>query len=139
MLTNNNRNNLEGIAVGRFLPRFREFSSILITFSLTVFAWIFFRAANMEHAISYIGGIFSASLFTINGSEFLGANLNILVLLSLIGIFLLIEWIGRNGQFALDVIGLKWRPPIRYAMYYLIIIAIFWFGGKEQEFIYFQF
>ena len=43
----------------------KEFFSILLTFSLTVFAWIFFRANNIGHALSYISEIFSPSLFTI--------------------------------------------------------------------------
>ena len=54
-------------------------------------------------------------------------------------IFVFIEWLGREGQFAIQNLGIKWKRPIRYGMYYAIIIAIFWFSGKEQQFIYFQF
>jgi hypothetical protein len=54
-------------------------------------------------------------------------------------IFVFLEWLGREGEYAISNLGLKWKRPIRYAMYYAIIIAIFWFGGKEQQFIYFQF
>jgi hypothetical protein len=36
-------------------------------------------------------------------------------------------------------LGIKWGRPFRYAMYYAIIIAIIWFGGKQHQFIYFQF
>lgn len=57
----------------------------------------------------------------------------------LIVIFVIVEWNGREGQYAISNIGLKWKSPARYAIYYLIIIAIYWFGGKEQQFIYFQF
>jgi hypothetical protein len=57
----------------------------------------------------------------------------------LLGIFILFEWLGREGQYAISDLGFKWKRPIRYAMYYAIFIAIFWFGGKEQQFIYFQF
>ena len=62
-----------------------------------------------------------------------------LQILFLIGVFVFIEWLGREHQFAIQNLGIKWKRPIRYAMYYAIIIAIFWFGGKEQQFIYFQF
>ena len=54
LLTKNNRNNLDIAAHGRNLPSIRELSLMLLTFSLTVFAWIFFRADNIGHAISYI-------------------------------------------------------------------------------------
>lgn len=57
----------------------------------------------------------------------------------LVVIFLLVEWNGREGQYAISQLGIKWKRPVRYAMYYAIIFAIFWFGGKEQQFIYFQF
>ncbi len=92
----------------------------------------FFRAENIGHAVNYITEIFSSSLFTI--PEIRPRNTILLIM-----IFVLVEWFGREGQYAISVIGLKWKRPFRYAMYYAIIIAIFWFGGKEQQFIYFQF
>lgn len=136
LLTNNNRNNLEIVAQGKFLPSIKELSYMLLTFGLTVFAWIFFRANNIGHAISYISEILSPSLFTI--PKFAGIW-KALTTIILIGIFVLIEWQGREGQYAISQLGIKWKRPLRYAMYYAIIIAIFWFGGKEQQFIYFQF
>ena len=132
LLTNNNRNNLETVAQGKSLPSLKELSFMLLTFGLTVFAWIFFRAENIGHAINYISEIFSSSLFTIPTIR----PRNLILLLMA---FVIIEWFGREGQFAIQHLGLKWKRPIRYAMYYAIIIAIFWFGGKEQQFIYFQF
>jgi D-alanyl-lipoteichoic acid acyltransferase DltB (MBOAT superfamily) len=132
LLTNNNRNNLEIVAQGKLLPSLRELFFMLLTFGLTVFAWIFFRANNIGHAASYISEIFSTSLLTL--PEVLPKAVLILVV-----IFVLVEWLGREGQFALANLGMKWKRPIRYVMYYAIIIAIIWFGGKEQQFIYFQF
>ena len=109
---------------------------MLITFSLTVFAWIFFRANNLGHAVSYISEILSPSLFSI--PDF--ANMKrAFTLIILVCVFILIEWVGREQQFAIANLGLKWKRPLRYAMYYAIILTIVWFGGKEQEFIYFQF
>lgn len=132
LLTNNNRNNLETVAQGKLLPSIKELSFMILTFGLTVFAWIFFRAENIGHALSYISEIFSSSLFTI--PEVIPK-----ILILLIMFFVFIEWLGREGQYAISNLGLKWKRPIRYAMYYAIIIAIFLFGGKEQQFIYFQF
>lgn len=132
LLTNNNRNNLETVAKDKLFPSLKELSFMLLTFGLTVFAWIFFRAENMGHAISYISEIFSSSLFTIPTIR--PRNLILLIM-----IFVFLEWLGREGQFAIQNLGIKWKRPIRYGMYYAIIIAILWFGGKEQEFIYFQF
>jgi D-alanyl-lipoteichoic acid acyltransferase DltB (MBOAT superfamily) len=132
LLTKNNRNNLEIVAKGKFFPSIKELSFMMLTFGLTVFAWIFFRAENIGHALSYISEIFSSSFFTI-------PEIQPIFLFLLIVVFVFIEWLGREGQFAIQNLGLKWKPPLRYAMYYAIIMSLFWFGGKEQQFIYFQF
>src|SRR5690606_34552897 len=51
LLTNNNRNNLEIVAQGKYFPTWKEWLAMCITFGLTVFAWIFFRAENIGHAL----------------------------------------------------------------------------------------
>ena len=48
LLTNNNRKNLGVVAEGKLFPHLRELFAMLTTFSLTVFAWIFFRAENIK-------------------------------------------------------------------------------------------
>ena len=53
--------------------------------------------------------------------------------------FLAVEWQGREQPYAIARLGLQWSRTPRYIMYYLIILAICWSGGTEQEFIYFQF
>ena len=132
LLSNRNRANLDIVGQGKIFPSFREALAVLITFALTVFAWIFFRAESLSHAFSYISGMFSGDLFSI-------PKVNALVVLILIGIFMLVEWIGREYPYAIAHIGFKWPRVVRWGFYYLIITAIFVFGGKEQEFIYFQF
>lgn len=127
-----NRNNLETVAQGKLLPTKKEFLQMSVTFALAVFAWIFFRAENLGHALQYISGIFSKSLFSF-------PTIKPLYLMLLIVLFMIIEWLGREEQYAIAKLGLKWKRPLRHAFYYAIIIAIFWFGGKEQQFIYFQF
>lgn len=133
---NTNRNNLDIVAKGKYLPTIKELLSIGITFSLTVFAWIFFRASNVGHALNYISQIFSKTLFTI--PHFPGMNLAPPIVLLTI-LFVIIEWLGREQQYAIARLGLKWYKPLRWALYYAIIFTIFHFTGKEQQFIYFQF
>jgi len=135
LLTKNNRNNLEVIAKGKYLPNLKEFGLMLLTFSLTVIAWVFFRAENVPHALQYIVDM----LNDFNSYIDLSVYWEYKKILLFIVIFMTIEWFGREGQHALDTFGSTWKRPLRIAMYYLIIIAIFWFGGEEQQFIYFQF
>jgi D-alanyl-lipoteichoic acid acyltransferase DltB (MBOAT superfamily) len=135
LLTDNNRNHIETVALGKFFPSIKELSFIFLTFGLTVLAWIFFRADNIGHAIQYILDIFK------NPNSFISFDIywKYKMINFLISIFIAIEWLGRDGKYAIEHLGVKWSVPLRYAMYYAIIIAIFWFGGKEQQFIYFQF
>ncbi|KAF2335612.1 MBOAT family O-acyltransferase [Flavobacterium daemonense] len=131
-----NRKNLNIVAQGRCVPNLKEILQMSLTFCLTVFAWIFFRADNLKHALNYISEIFSSSLFSYpiyHGDDFKK------ILFLLLSFFVLIEWIGRENQFAIAKFGLKWKPIFRYLFYYMIIVAIFCFSGKEQQFIYFQF
>jgi D-alanyl-lipoteichoic acid acyltransferase DltB (MBOAT superfamily) len=134
LLLKKNRTHTDTVALGKYLPSLREFLQIGMTFSLTVLAWIFFRAENISHALSYLATIFSKSFFTV--PDIIG---NMSVLTVLIFIFISIEWLGRNDQYAIDKLTLSWKSPLRYVFYYSIIIAIFWFLGEEQQFIYFQF
>ena len=122
LLTNNNRNNMETVAKGKSLPSLKELSFMLLTFGLTVFAWIFFRAENIEHALNYISEIFSKSLFTIpNGSDFINTGIHPFTITSLIILFMMIEWNGRENKYAIEKLGVKWRSPFRYLMYYSVL------------------
>ena len=136
IIFNTNRNNLDIVAKGKYLPSLKELLAMMVTFSLTVLAWIFFRAENVQHAFKYIAQIFSSSLLSIPHFPGIGKSLPIVFLTC---VFIVFEWIGREQQYAIASIGAKWYKPLRWAMYYTIIFTIIYFTGKEQQFIYFQF
>lgn len=136
LLTNKNRKNLDTVAKGRLLPSIKEVFFMLLTFLLTVFAWIFFRAENIDHALRYISKMISTSLFEL--PNFIGM-FKALMLILIIGAFVIIEWLGRESKYAIEHIGLTWKHPFRFAMYYVIIYLIVTFSGNQQTFIYFQF
>lgn len=60
-----NRANLDIVASGRKLPSFKDIMNISITFGLITFAWIFFRAENVEQAFSYISRILNPTIMSI--------------------------------------------------------------------------
>ncbi len=132
LLSNKNRDNLDIIAKGKTFPSAKEFAGLLITFSLTVFAWIFFRAESVSQAFSYIGGIFTSSLFSI-------PQVSSTVVWVLIAIFLAIEWNGREQQYAIANFAVRWPRLARWSIYYFMALAIYVYAGKGQQFIYFQF
>ncbi len=134
ILTGKNRKYTNAIAEGRLLPNFRESTQMLFTFVLVTIGWIFFRADTITDAVQYLAGIFSTSIFEIPMMKTQALTCSILI-----AIMLVTEWIGRNDQYALANLGLKWKPAFRYIMYYVILILVFWFAGDKQTFIYFQF
>jgi len=133
LLTNKNRTNLEIVAQGKIFPSVKELLGMTMTFSLTVLAWIFFRADNVHHAISYISQMFSASLFAapVHRPHSL---LFILVLL-----FFMIEWFGREHHHALASVAIKWPKLGRWLFYIVIGLVTYYYAGNKQQFIYFQF
>lgn len=135
LLLNKNRKNTDIVAQGKYLPSIKEFFQMASTFGLTVLAWVFFRAENIEQATNIISEIFSSSLFSI---PLYHNRFESLITLFLIVVFSLIEWYGRDCEYAIADIFAKNRT-IRWTFYYLLTLAILMSQGKGQEFIYFQF
>ena len=128
-----NRNHLDIVAKGRNIPTIKELSQIFSTFILTVFAWIFFRSENLKEAINFIKIIFSKT--TLEAPTIFPNYIFILILF-----FIIVEWNGREQEFALAKIGLKWNIFFRFSLYYFLIFSLFYFNtGNKQQFIYFQF
>jgi len=132
LLLKRNRNHIETVAQGKYLPSAGDLLNMAITFGLTVFAWIFFRSDTLGSAFSYIRVIFTKSLFSL-------PQVMPYTLMILICAFMIIEWMGREQQYAIANMGLKWPKPLRWTMYFTIILFIVYFSGTEQQFIYFQF
>ncbi|OGI11552.1 MAG: hypothetical protein A2Y40_08680 [Candidatus Margulisbacteria bacterium GWF2_35_9] len=108
----------------------------LTTIAIVMCSWVFFKSPSIHYALSYISGIFSLSIFSI--PYFYGMKMA-LVTIILIVCFLIVEWFGRNNDYAIATLGLKWKQPFRWVIYYILIFAIIFLGGGEQKFIYFQF
>ena len=134
LLMKRNRKNKGEIAKNKLFPSFNEFTSILTTFILTCLAWVFFRAENISHAISYLNHLITNSFLTeqnIHWSDYIEVYF-------FIGLLLGVEWIYRNKEFGLDLSNVK-RRPMRWSIYFSISFLILFFAGSQEEFIYFQF
>jgi D-alanyl-lipoteichoic acid acyltransferase DltB (MBOAT superfamily) len=134
LLSQKNRTYLEIVAQDSSLPSLRETASMLSTFALVTFAWIFFRAETPGQAFAIISEIFSKSVFTIPVVEF-----KIIWIVGLLAMFIVVEWVGRKNQYALQEFAIRYPRTIRWSFYNLLLFLILLFGGKEQQFIYFQF
>ena len=143
LLTNNNRKNLGVVAEGKLLPSFRELFAMLTTFTLTVFAWIFFRAENLSHAFNYVKFIFIPRRDVFESYTFTSLEyFNITTTLLLIGLLIFIEWLTRDYKHPLSFLSnYKVNYLFKYFVYLTLIFLIFLFGNfiDNKQFIYFQF
>ena len=128
---NQNRKYLNSVAENKNVPTFKELTQMLFTFGLTSFAWVFFRAENLNTAIHFIERIFTNFNF---GIQYLSIERYNIEMLLVIAFFILVEWFHRNlehpftGRF-------KWMK-ITVIILLLLTLGVY---SKQQDFIYFQF
>ncbi|TGV04429.1 MBOAT family O-acyltransferase [Flavivirga rizhaonensis] len=130
LLAKKNRINISTIKMLGIKQTLSVVPRILITFFLTCFAWIFFRADSVEVAFKYISNMVNFNF----GIEFLGHERYSVELLLLLVPFVLVEWFNK-----------LYEEPIsrnyEFIKLSLCILVIFMFGSysNPQDFIYFQF
>ena len=133
ILVKRNRQNLEIVAQGKKLPNLSDVFHMSITFTLVVFAWIFFRADSIQHALSFITSM--------KDNFFVMPDLSTKTKIYMVMVIFMMtmEWFGREGKYALEHFsGIK-NTVFKWIFYYIILIFIILFAGGEQIFIYFQF
>ena len=136
LLLKRNRKNLDVVAKGRLLPSFRELVSMGTTFGLAVLGWIFFRAENISHALSYLAEICSPSILTF--PEII--NKQVLMTILMIGFLLAVEWLGRESEYGIEKMRVVKSRTLRWGFYLFILFLIGMFMHSQQTpFIYFQF
>ena len=132
LITNNNRNNIDIVAKGKYLPSATDFFKIIFTFSLTTFAWIFFRAKTITLAFHYIKRIFS---FNFEGKvQYLSIERYSVELLLLVFGFIIVEWFSRENEH--PFFGKLTQVKLLFVVCLILILGVF---SKASNFIYFQF
>jgi len=131
LLRGKNRNHLDIVGQNKILPSLKEVFQITFTFTITTFAWIFFRANNVIHAYEYIKQLF-----------ILDFRLDRLVIerfpfeiIPLIGVMFVLEWFSRNKEHPLKNTGMEYLK----VMFLILMILTFGSFSEMQQFIYFQF
>ena len=134
MLLNKNRSNMGRVGGDKMLPSPKEFFQIITTFTLTVLAWIFFRAESVTAAWDYLLKIIFS--FT---QEFGGSLPSTRRIWVFIIIMLTVEWLQRDKQHGMQIDRVV-NPYLRYSMYFFVAILIWAHGSFDKtEFIYFAF
>lgn len=120
------------VAENSIFPSLREFSQMASTFILFTIGVIIFRSENLYHAWRYLAKMF-VDFHLQYQADFFGKQA-----LLFSGIMIIVEWLGRKKQFAIETLPFKSRW-IRVIIYYIIALTITIFGGEQITFIYFQF
>ena len=136
LLFKKNRTHLDTVAQGKFFPTFRELIAMVSTFLLSTMTWIFFRAESIYHAKEYFQYMFDWSLFSAQNT-LSKSQLKITALLLMF--FLLIEWLGRENEYAIERID-RLNKIQRWSFYaFLLALIGSCMPTSKNPFIYFQF
>lgn len=128
---NTNRKNISNQKNNIFVPSIRDVWGMTTTFTLTVFAWIVFRAETIQDSLSIYKTIFSFNNLSLPPVSFFKYTPLVLILLCW-------EWFSQNSWHGLSF---KKTTPIylRWPIYYVLIFGIVFYWGESKEFIYFAF
>lgn len=118
---------------GKIIPSFIEIINMASTFFTIILINIIFRSETLSKALDYYTRIIVNSPFKY--PELRAPK----VALASALIFFIIEWFGREQNYAIQTLGAKWHRIWRFVFYYSLILAIVFFSGGEQQFLYFKF
>ncbi len=138
------RRRLLGWSGLRRRPRLHAVLAATWTFALVSLAWIFFRAASLNDALAVLAGLGRGWDALLRPAD-LPALLSVGLLkrelaVGLAAALLLLLADGLRGQAPLEAWTAARRPPLRWGIYLLLLLAVLTFAETASEsFIYFRF
>ncbi len=137
LIQKKNRKNLEIVAHNTVLPSLMDFLNMVLTFGLVMIGWIFFRSPTVSDAFQFVLKLMSASLFDpIHPRVSNSIDLSFIF----IAVCLVVEWLGRRSEFALQHTLSAFPRLVSWSFYSVLVFIIFVFmQTNETPFIYFQF
>lgn len=134
LLLNRNRKHVtDVVAQNRKLPTLKELWQMSTTFAFVTFAWVFFRAENIQNALGYIHRIIFDIINCPNQILHLpGGKLTFVYIIP----FIICDWYLRTNERAISVLK---KNIIRIIVYWIMLLLVINNFGEKQSFIYFQF
>lgn len=121
---------------GKLIPSFVELLNMLGVFLMAMVGFVIFRADNISDAFSFYRSLFSLSIFSIPAID---GKMGALVTMTFIIILFIAEWLGKSKEYAIADLEIRFSRPVRWGIYYVLVVVIFFFAATGKEFIYFQF
>jgi alginate O-acetyltransferase complex protein AlgI len=137
VLLNRNRDHLIPDGDAERLPSIGRIWDMGTTFLLWSGTLIFFRAENIGHAWRYLREMTKTPFLDVQLHT--GPINSPFGLLSLLVFLIVADWLGRGTDHSLTIAERIKPNWMRYALYYSLIISLFYFATEKLSFIYFQF
>lgn len=119
------------------IPSFTEFRNMAATFLLIMLTNILFRADSITHAVDYYKHIVSRSIFS---NPLVIEKTNTVIFLGFGFFMFFIEWIGRDQEYGIAAIGIKWPRIFRWSFYsFIIFLMAMFMSTSGSAFLYFKF
>ncbi|WP_366107229.1 MBOAT family O-acyltransferase [Spirosoma sp.] len=125
-----------------FFSKNRKAIGLISTFTLTCFAWIFFRAKTIQDAFYIVEHLFSnlqSSFSQLKPSNLGTTQYDYIIGFLALIILLCIE--GLNSRISVNMWLKRQNLMLRVSIYYVLVMFILLFGSfdLQEQFIYFQF
>lgn len=128
----------------RYFPSFADknknlvyFYNVIVTFILVVFAWIFFRANNINDAFDIIYGMFNGSYSNIQVNLF-EFKVDFIISFASIALLLVFEIFDEKLNWSNKLVKLP--TVVKWVLLILVLLSIVILGKwNEVDFLYFQF
>lgn len=133
LLNRNRKNSSNVVSENRYFPNVSEIFQMLGTFIFATFAWVFFRAKDLQHAVQILAGMFSHKLGNWNKIWAMdGVKQGTTAVL----ILLMVDWWQRHNERELKA---PQNRIIRYTIYLILSAICLSNFTEDSTFIYFQF
>lgn len=134
ILLGRNKRNIDIVAINSALPNLKECMNMFVTFILVTIGWIIFRSDSILIACNIIQKIINVCTWE---QPELVLTYKIPTIIAIIFCFI-IEWVNRKRKHCFEISWIK-QSWIRITMYYIVLLMIVLYSGKNITFIYFQF
>ncbi len=119
-------------------PRVVAFVSRTITYLFFSFTLVFFNAHSIDDAFYFLSHIFSKFDMNLSGNKLIYDANGFMIAIAAFGVLFLSEIFQERGEDAVKYF-LQMPLPVRWAGYYLLIIAVFYYSGAGDTFVYLKF
>ncbi|HSZ71654.1 MAG TPA: MBOAT family O-acyltransferase [Cytophagaceae bacterium] len=134
-----NKNKTAYAAEGKRLPSVKEMVQMAATFFLATISWVLFRSESLQDAGLYGKGMLAPPRLTVTVWELKQIGAGLLYILLFITGCMMVEWIQRGKQHGLQLSDEAVPRPVRWCIYYVLILLLIAFSRGEHDFMYFKF